>query len=68
MPLWRTDPPSHISLDRLAVTTHRIALSSPLGHRNGEASTLLAEEGQECGYLVGASDVVMRKIIENSDK
>ena len=32
-----------ISLDGLAVTTHRSALSSPLGDRNGEALTFLVE-------------------------
>jgi len=41
----RTNPPSHISLDGLAVTTHRSAPSSPLvkSGRDGEASTFLAE-------------------------
>jgi hypothetical protein len=39
----RTHPPPHISLDGLAVATHCSAPSSPLGDRNGEASTLLAE-------------------------
>jgi len=41
--MGRTHPPSHISFNGLAVTTHSPAPSSPLGDRNGEASTLLAE-------------------------
>ena len=43
LPHRRTHPPSHISLDGLAVATHCSAPSSPLGDRNGEASTFLAE-------------------------
>jgi len=43
---WRTHPPSHISLDRLAVTTHCFAPSSLLVvgcGRFGEASSFLTE-------------------------
>jgi hypothetical protein len=45
MSVERAHPPSDISLDRLAVTTHRLAPSSPLVkiERNGEASTFQAE-------------------------
>ena len=44
---WRTHPPSHISFDHLAVTTHCSAPSSPLVVGRGrvaEASSFLAEE------------------------
>ena len=36
-------PPSQISLNGLAVPTHNSAPSSPLGDRNGEATTFQAE-------------------------
>ena len=43
LPVCGSHPPSHISLDGLAVTTHFTAPSSLLCHRNGGALTLLAE-------------------------
>jgi len=49
---WLTHPPSHIRLDRLAVTTHCSAPSSPLVvecGRVGEASSFLAEGAGEPG-------------------
>ena len=46
----RTHPPSHISLDGLAVTTHCSSPSGPLGDRNGEASTLLTEGEAAAAY------------------
>ena len=45
---WRTYPPSHISFDRLAITTHCSAPSSPLVGSTGrvrEASSFLAKAG-----------------------
>jgi hypothetical protein len=46
LPVRRTHPLSDFSLDRLAVTKHRLTPSSPLVkiERNREASTCLAEE------------------------
>jgi len=51
----RAHPPSHVSLDRLAVMTHRSAPSSRLvkSGRYGEASTFLAE---------GAAATVMEQV------
>jgi hypothetical protein len=46
LPVRRAHPPSDISFDRLAVTTHRNPPSTPLVEktgRDGDASTFLAE-------------------------
>ena len=55
---WRTHPPSHINFERLAVTTHCSAPSSPLvggTGRVGEASSLLAEGGAASTLELAAS-------------
>ena len=56
LPLGRTHPPTHISFDRLAVTTPFTALSCPLVvvlGRVGEASSFLAD-GQLVDHVIAA--------------
>ena len=56
----RAHPPLHVKLDRLAVTAHRIAPSSPLAEMNwsGEASTFLAEGDAEVAMRDGFNQVL----------
>jgi hypothetical protein len=53
LPVRRAHPPSHVSLNRLAVPTYCSAPSSPLVkiERGGETSTFLPEGVSRCPVL-----------------
>ena len=65
LPVQKVHPPSHISLDRLAVTTHRSASSSPLvtNDRERRQPTFLAK-GAFAGAAVADAILALEALLE----